>query len=890
MTAVPPALPQRFSDWFARRGWTPRAHQLELLALAPLADALLIAPTGAGKTLAGFLPSLIDLASRRERQGLHTLYISPLKALAVDVRRNLETPIVEMGLKIRVEARTGDTSAAKRQRQRRDPPDILLTTPEQLALLLASPDASVFFAGLSRVIVDELHALAPTKRGDLLALGLARLRRLAPGLTVTGLSATVRDPQELRRWLAAQACAAPDDPARTDATRERAPALAALVMAPPGAPPDLRVLDSRERLPWAGHSARHALGEIYEAIRAARLTLVFVNTRAQAEYVFQELWRRNDDSLPIGLHHGSLDVAQRRKVEAAMAEGRLKAVVCTSTLDLGVDWGDVDLVVNVGAPKGASRLAQRIGRANHRLDEPSRAILAPANRFEALECRAAVDAAAEGAQDAGVARSGALDVLCQHILGMACAEPFDADALFSEVISAEPYAQLTRENFDAALAFVATGGYALRTYERFARIRRTQDGLWRVANGRVAQGYRLNVGTIVEAEVLKVRLVPGGARPSASYQGPLRRGGRVLGEIEESFVEMLSPRDTFLFGGEVLRLEAVVENEALVSRAEGREPFAPSYAGGKFPLSTYLAMRVRRMLANEAEWSALPEQVVEWLGLQRLRSALPPPEGLLVESFPRGGRHYLALYPFEGRLAHTTLGMLLTRRMERAGLKPQGFVANDYALCVWSVADPAAAFARGATSLDELLAQDMLGDDLEEWLEDSSLMKRTFRNCAVVSGLIERNVLDRRKTGRQVRMSTDLIYDVLRRFEPGHILLQAARADAATGLLDLERLAEVLRRARGRILYKPLPRVSPLAVPVMLEIGRENIYGEAQDTTLAEAAEALVSEAMAAEPASGAADAPPGPSDRRRPGALRAGPARQTGRSHEGARGRARDD
>ncbi len=581
MTASDLELPPRFRAWFSARGWTPRAHQLALLSAAQEQNALLIAPTGAGKTLAGFLPSLVDFETRPNRRTLHTLYISPLKALAVDVERNLSIPVAEMGLPVRIETRTGDTSAAKRQRQRRAPPDILLTTPEQLALLLASADAEHLFASLRRVVVDELHAIAGGKRGDLLSLGLARLRRLAPRLRATGLSATVRDPNELRRWLEPQGGAG---------------ALAELIVAHDGAAPDLRILDTKELLPWAGHSARHALGEIYAAIKAANMTLVFVNTRAQAEYIFQELWRRNEDALPIALHHGSLDAFQRRKVEAAMAAGRLKAVVCTSTLDLGVDWGDVDLVINVGAPKGASRLAQRIGRANHRLDEPSRAILVPANRFEVLECRAAVDAAREGAQDTAPARAGGLDVLCQHILGMACAAPFDADELFAEMTSAEPYAQLTRENFEAALAFVATGGYALKSYERFAKIRRNADGRWRVANGRVAQSYRLNVGTIVEADLLKVRLVPGGARASAAYTGPLRRGGRVLGEIEEFFIEMLAPRDTFLFGGEILALQGVVENEALVSRASAEAPKIPSYAGGKFPLSTYLAMRVRRLL------------------------------------------------------------------------------------------------------------------------------------------------------------------------------------------------------------------------------------------------------------------------------------------------------
>ncbi|MFO1117488.1 MAG: ligase-associated DNA damage response DEXH box helicase [Beijerinckiaceae bacterium] len=822
-----PDLPPLFETWFSARGWRPRDHQRALVAASEAGrHALLIAPTGAGKTLAGFLPSLIDLAGgsrRANRPGgrLHTLYISPLKALAIDVHRNLEIPVAEMALPIRIETRTGDTSAQKRQRQRRAPPDILLTTPEQLALLLASPDAQHLFGDLRRVVLDELHALSASKRGDLLALGLARLRTLAPAHVATGLSATVRDPDELRRYIVGKG------------------PLADLVTAPPGAPPDLSILDTQERLPWAGHSARHALREIYGAIGRAKMTLVFVNTRAQAEFVFQELWRINDDGLPIALHHGSLDAGQRRKVEVAMSEGCLRAVVCTSTLDLGIDWGDVDLVVNVGAPKGASRLAQRIGRANHRLDESSRALLVPANRFEVLECVAAVAAAREGAQDTSVARTGGLDVLAQHILGSACAAPFSADELYEETSSAAPYMNLTRETFDRALDFVATGGYALKSYDRFAKIRQTKDGLWRVANARIAQAYRMNVGTIVEADMLKVRLVRGRGASSGTYTGPLTRGGRVLGEIEEYFLETLAPGDTFLFGGEILQLQGIAENEALVQRAHGDAPKIPSYAGGKFPLSTYLAARVRATLASPASWKHLSQQVREWLQEQRARSLLPGRDNLLVETFPRGSRHFMVAYPFEGRLAHQTLGMLLTRRMERFGLKPLGFVASDYAIAVWSLADPATA------DMAALFARDMLGDDLEAWLQESALMKRTFRNCAIIAGLIDRRFPGKEKTGRQVTISTDLVYDVLRRHQPDHILLEAAWADAASGLLDIARLSDMLQRIEGRIVHRALERVSPLAVPVLLEIGREPVYGEARDETLRMAAEELAAEAKA---------------------------------------------
>ena len=757
--------------------------------------------------------------------GLHTLYISPLKALAVDIARNLEIPVREMGLKVRLETRTGDTPASKRQRQRRDPPDILLTTPEQLALLLATADAPYLFSSLKRVVLDELHSLVTSKRGDLLSLGLARLFALAPQMTTIGLSATVAQPDDLRRFLMPQ----PIESQR----------LADLVLGQAGAQPHVQILDTDEHLPWAGHSARHALGEIYNLIKTHKTTLVFVNTRSQAEFLFQELWRANDDNLAIALHHGSLDVAQRRRVEHAMAGGKLRAVVCTSSLDLGVDWGDVDLVVNVGAPKGSSRLLQRIGRSNHRLDEPSQAVLVPANRFEVLECRAALEAVAENAQDTPPLRTGALDVLAQHILGRACGEPFFADDVYDEVRAAAPYVALARADFDAALDFVATGGYALKAYERFAKFRQGQDGRWRITHPRVAQAYRMNVGTIVEADMIKVRLVR--SRTSGAL---IPRGGRLLGEVEEYFIETLTPGDTFVFAGEILKYETLVEDEVYVSRSNATDPKVPAYEGGKFPLSTYLAARVRALLAQPEAWRALPDQVREWLEIQEWRSLLPGPRDLLVETFPRATKHYLVCYPFEGRLAHQTLGMLLTRRLERLRMKPLGFVANEYALAVFGLGDLALRIERGELSLAKLFDEDMLGDDLEEWLAESALMKRTFRTCAIIAGLIARRFPGEEKSRRQLTISTDLVYDVLRKHQPDHLLLRAARADAATGLLDVRRLGEMLSRIKGRIVHKALDHVSPLAVPVLLEIGRETVYGEASDAILAEAADELIKEAM----------------------------------------------
>ncbi len=827
-------LPEPFAGWFAMRGWQPRAHQLDLLARAQAGrSTLLVAPTGAGKTLAGFLPALTELAERGPlkpgvvRPGIHTLYISPLKALAVDIERNLSRPVDEMRLPVTIETRTGDTPQAKRQRQKLVPPDVLLTTPEQLSLLLSHKDAERFFGDLQFLVLDELHSLVTSKRGHLLALAIARLRRYRPALRAIGLSATVAEPDELRRWLVGQL---PGEDRMSD-----------FVEVTGGAKPDIAILQSEARVPWSGHFARHAMPEVMAAIKAHRTTLIFVNTRSQAELLFQELWTINEDNLPIALHHGSLDVSQRRKVETAMAANRLRAVVATSTLDLGIDWGDVDLVVHVGSPKGASRLAQRIGRANHRMDEASKAILVPANRFEVMECQAALDANYLGAQDTPPIGTGALDVLCQHILGMACAEPFKADALYQEICSAAPYRHLDRETFDRAVDFVATGGYALRAYERHARIRLNKDGLWRISHPDVAQQYRLNSGTIIEAPVLSVRLTRRGAAANA-------RGGRVLGKIEELFLETLAPGDTFLFGGKVLRFEGIRETECLVSLSPNLEAKVPYYAGGKFPTTTYLSAQVRKMLSDPDQWKRLPDQVRDWLAMQKIKSVIPGPNEMLVETFPRGNRFYMVAYPFEGKLAHQTLCMLLTRRMERAGARPIGYVVSDYAISIWGLKDMSAMIRDGSMPLASLFDADMLGDDLEAWLDESFVFKRTFRYCALIAGLIDKRHPGKEKTGRQVTVSADLIYDVLRQHDPGHILMEATRHDARAGLLDVARLNDLLLRIAGRIVHKPLERISPLAVPVMLEIGKEPVTSAATGDDLmaqyAMSAGDLVREAM----------------------------------------------
>ncbi|GAO54128.1 ligase-associated DNA damage response DEXH box helicase [Novosphingobium sp. MD-1] len=808
------AIPPEISAWFATRNWRVRRHQCDMLSADDSRrHALLVADTGAGKTLAGFLPTLAAFAPSRlggmpPPDSLHTLYVSPLKALAHDVQRNLMAPVEAIGLPIRIETRSGDTPSDRKARQRARPPHVLLTTPESLSLLLSYPEAQTMFAGLQRIVIDEVHAFASGKRGDLLALAMTRLQAIAPQLRRSALSATVADPDAYRRWLAPGGDAA----------------AVTLVEGEPGAPPEVDILlPVEQRVPWGGHAAAWAVPQLMDAIRANRTTLVFTNTRFLAEFIFEKLWDANEDHLPIGIHHGSLSKEARRKVEGAMARGELRALVATASLDLGVDWGDIDLVVQMGAPKGSSRLMQRIGRANHRLDQPSRALLVPGNRFEFLEATAAQDAVREGQRDGEEFRAGGLDVLAQHVMACACAGPFDEAALLAEVRSSDAYAWIDDAIWKRVLAFVATGGYALRAYDRFRRIVPGNDGTWRLAHPEHAARFRINAGIIIDSEMLEVRF----------------RNGRSLGRVEEGFGAALSPGDTFRFAGLDLEVESVRDLDLIVraAKASGR---IPSYMGARMPLTTHLSDRVRAMIVDRAGWARFPDDVREWLEMQDWRSRLPGPGDLLVESFPHAGRHYTTYYTFEGWNANQSLGMLITRRMEDQGLGPMGFVANDYSLAVWGlrpVDDPAS-----------LLSPDILSHEFVEWVQNSYMLRRAFREVAVISGLVERQQPGQgrsgRKSGRQVTFSTDLIYDVLCKYEPDHVLIQAAWADARARLTDVGRLADLLERASGQLVHVRLDRVSPMAVPVMVMIGRESLPAGAADEELLIEAETLAAAAM----------------------------------------------
>ena len=784
-------LPDVITTWFSSRRWTIHPHQQDMLARADDPATLLIAPTGGGKTMAGFLPTLAELAAG-SHDGLHTLYVSPLKALAADIKRNLRTPVDEMGLPIRIDDRTGDTPSSRRRSQRADPPHILLTTPESLALLTSYEDAPRMFAGLKRVVIDEIHALAENKRGDQLMLALSRLQALCPDLRRVGLSATVDDPAAIAHYLA------------------RHPDPCDIVLADPGPAPDIRMLQTDAAPPWAGGGAAHAIPAVLEQIKAHQTTLIFHNTRSQAEIFFRNLWLANDDGLPIGIHHGSLDRAQRERVEAAMVRNELRAVVCTGSLDLGIDWGNVDLVIQIGAPKNVKRLVQRIGRANHRYNAPSKALLVPANRFEVVECQAALQAVEAGTLDGTPRTHGPRDVLCQHILIRACAGPFCAETLFAEITSVGAYSALSREEFDDCLAFCATGGYALRAYDQWQRLLQRPDGQWQLRDPRAARRIRMNIGTIQDADLLKVRL-------------KRSRGGKPLGEIEESFAATLSAGDTFLIGGQIVRYEGLREMTVEVSRNASKTPKVAVFSGTKFATSTQLSDRILTTLKQDS-WPDLTPHTAQWLELQRSVSQMPRRGELLLESFPFKGREYLCVYGFAGRNAMQTLGLLLTKRMEELGLDPLGFVATDYATLIWGLEE--------ITDAEPLFDAQALRDGLDGWLAGNAVMKRSFRAVATIAGLIERNTPGQRKSGRQATFSSDILYDTLRKYDPDHLLMQITRQEALSGLVDFGRIEEMLARTRGRTRLLRLDRISPLAAPLLLEVGKVPVKGAAQEKLL----------------------------------------------------------
>lgn len=786
-------IPAYIKAWFKAKNWQIRPYQRDMVEAFQKGESrLLIAPTGGGKTLSGFLASLIDIHENKYK-GLHTLYISPLKALTNDIERNLMRPVMEMGLDVRVESRTGDTSSSRRVSQRKRPPNILLTTPESLMLMLSYHDAKDIFKNLRAVIIDEVHSFAPTKRGDFTSLCLARLRYIVPNYLVFALSATVAEPQKFASWLG--------------------PAVG-IIEAKNETQPEIIVMKTENPIPFTGYMAKYAIPEIYKAISEAGTSIIFVNTRSQAEKIFQDLWEINENNLPIAIYHGSISRETRQKTEKMMADGKLRSVVATAALELGIDWGQVDLVIQIGAPKGVSRLLQRIGRSNHRLDVPSTALLVPASRFEVLEMQAAIAAIESGRLDGEPFRAGSLDVIVQYIINCVCSEPSSSEAIYQQVLTAEPYKHVSRETFGKLFQFAVDGGYVLRSYERYHRLVINEDGLFVPASRMVVSRHRMNIGTIVEAAKLKVKKLN-------------KRGtGRVIGDVEESFAQTLNPGDTFVIGGQLLSFVTVRDMFLEAMPVSGGVPKVPHYAGGNMPLSTFLSEGVRYLLSHENLWHRLPKQVQFILKLQKKVSLIPSENRILVEVFPRKKLYHFVIYSFEGRLAHQTLGMLVTRRMERLKLRPLSFSVTDYALSVTSTKPVK------REDIDYIFSREILLDELEEWITESPMLKRSFRKVATITGLTEQRSGGSKKSMKQVTFSTDLIYEVLLKHEPNHILLEVTRDDAERELLDIDRIADLLDHFQDKMQFVELERPSPISISVIFDVRTERVHGGGAEALL----------------------------------------------------------
>ena len=775
----------KFTNWIRNKGWNYYDYQLKVLeAVYKKEDALVISPTGSGKTVAGFLPTIIE-SDVYKKNVLYTLYISPLKSLSYDIERNLLNPINELGLNISIGVRTGDTNSYKKKIQLSKPPNILITTPESFALLMSKKQARNFFSSLKYIIIDELHNLIHSKRGDLLNLNLARINSFCPNLIRVALSATLKDLNNGLLYFSVKKNAVIIENKEKKSMH-------------------LSIIKTKKEIPWVGYMPTYAINEIYNIISYLKTSIIFVNTRAQSEYVFQELWKKNKKKIKIAVHHGSLEKNIRLNIEKKMFEGKIQCVVATSSLELGIDWGSIDLIIQVGAPKGISRIIQRIGRSNHKINLHSKAILVPTNKFEYIECKACINAVAEFDIEEVAIKDGSLDVLAQHICGVASSEPFNLDILYKNIKTSYPYRKLKKKTFMQIINFVKDGGYSLKAYEEFSKIKKNSDGKFEMVSNKFIKKYRMNIGTIIDSDLINIYLK-----------------NKKLGKIEEYFVQNLSIGDTFLFAGEVLEYVGVNLKGLLVKKTKSKNPKIPSYTGGRLSLSSKLASRVIKLINNYKEYN-FPKEIKAWLNNQTKFSSLPPIDGLLIETFSRFvGRkknNYLVAYTFQGRKTNQTLGIILINRMESLGLRPLAFVATDYALSIWSI--------KKCSNISRLLEIKPLLKNINQLLISTSLIRRHFKEIAIISGLIDKNYPGYRKTERQIKFNSDLVYDVLNKYEKNHVLLNATKFEAMTELVDYDKINDYINDMKKNIVYHDLEKVSPLAVPLILEFNIEKVRGD----------------------------------------------------------------
>ncbi len=825
------AVKKALLNWFAARSWKPFAFQREVWAAVKKGESgLLHATTGSGKTYAVWLAALQAFAPLRSARAsatappLTVLWLTPMRALAADTVRALQAPLDALeaaqpgAVPWTVGARTGDTASGERSAQARRLPSVLVTTPESLSVLLSRADAKEVLGALRMVVVDEWHELLGNKRGVQVQLALARLKawRTAAdekALSIWGMSATLGNLDEAMATLLGQ-------PGGT------------LVQ---GQVPKKLIIDSllpatSERFPWGGHLGLTMLPQVIEEIAHSSTTLVFTNTRSQSEIWYQALLAAKPEWAGlIALHHGSLDRGVREWVELGLKNGELRAVVCTSSLDLGVDFLPVERVLQIGSPKGVARLLQRAGRSGHAPGRPSRLTLVPTHSIEMVEGAAARAAIAAGHIEARISPEQPLDVLVQHLVTVALGGGFVPEDLYAEVRSTAAYARLSRESWDWCLSFVRQGGPSLAAYPDYRRAVPDEEGVWRVPDTRLARRHRMNIGTIVSDASMTVQYL-GGAR---------------IGSVEESFAARLKPGDCFLFGGRLLELVRIREMTAWVRRASGKRHAVPRWNGGRMPLSTTLADAVVQQLALAGEGRYdTPElqRVRPLLEIQQQWSALPTPETLLAEVLKTREGWHLFLYPFAGRHVHLGLASLLAWRVAQHAPRTFSIAVNDYGfelLCAQEVVWPALLPQVLQVGHDAEARDAMTHGDLEEGrraallhevlqsLNASELAQRRFREIARVSGLIFQGYPGEKRSNKQLQASSSLFWEVFRKYDPANKLLLQAEQELLAQELEIGRLrASLARMNTQRLVLKELPRPTPFAFPLMVERFREQLSNE----------------------------------------------------------------
>lgn len=793
--------------WFQRQGWEPFEFQREVWQAYLNGDnGLIHSATGTGKTLAAWMGPLGEwllenpggrgkVGDRSEAPPLRVLWISPLRALAADTELSLKLPLEGLGIPWTVETRTGDTSQALRKKQGERLPTALITTPESLVLMLTRADSEELFGDLRCIVVDEWHELLSTKRGVQTELALARVRRLKPDVRTWGVSATLGNLDEASETL--QGVGAGARIVRGHVSKQ--------IVIDSVLPPNI------SRFPWSGHFGTSMIPPVISAIEEGGTCLVFTNTRSQAEIWHQQILAlRPDWADLIGLHHGSLDREVRDKVEADLKQGRLRAVVTTSSLDLGVDFSPVDRVLQVGSPKGVARLLQRAGRSGHRPGVASRVTCVPTHAFELVDIAAARQAAISGRIEDREPLSKPLDVLAQHVVSIAAGPGFRYQPMLDEVRTTRAYQDLTQAEWDWVIDFVVRGGDALKAYPEYRRVVLGADGLYRVEDRDIAHRHRTSVGTIMSDMAVTVQYM----------------AGKRLGTVEESFIARLNPGDKFLFAGKPLQFVRFAENTAWVKKASSLRGAVPRWAGGRLPLSTELAHAIRQELEC-AKYGELRSPEMELmtpiLALQAAWSAIPAEDEFLIEQVETNEGFHLFFYPFEGRLVHEGLAALFAYRIARVRPITFSLACNDYGFEL--LAPERAPLAEAIE--DGLICSANLGTDIPASLNAAEMARRQFREIARIAGLVFQGYPGMRKTSRQVQTTSSLFYDVFARYDPCNMLLRQAEKEVLERQLERSRMAKALERVeRSTILLTNPERPTPMAFPILVDRLRETVTSE----------------------------------------------------------------